>query len=608
MPTIIDSLIVQLGLDSKDVEAKAPGVRDKLAGLEKAAGKTQSGVKDIGKASKDTASELTTLSGKLGSFLAVIGGTVAVRAFVKDTIETNTQLYFLSRNLEMSTQKIFAWGAAAQEMGGSKGTVQNFMRTIASMPGELLTGKMPQLLPLFARMGINFRQPFDQIMVDLSKRFAGMDRKVAFSFGMASGIPEDILNLILQGPGAVQSAIGRTKGFAPSEKEAASAARLKREFTDLELQIVKIGYDLLQKATPALEKFLGFLQEIGSWAQRHEKIVAIITGIAGGLAGIAALGTGLGIVVASWTALIGAIAAAWPVLVVIGIVAALGAAILLLWQDYEVWSEGGKSFFDWSAWTNMISEAAAAWKTLGDKIQNAMEWLGKWISKAAIAMGVDPSMTTAEGQAHAEQKSIEAYNKAHPNHQIVAYNAGQRKIGQQIATAEGFYASRGGYVPNASGSGTHYDSNAKANIPQKSHNPGDILYGDFALAHGATGYILAQGGKKVATFPDDQTGFMAMYALLDSKGYKGLSPEQTISRWQTGSASALLKGVPNASSVPASVGSSTSTSSSSTDNSRVTNIGTINMQNPFGSSAATPSMARGMDWSTLLTQQNAGLQ
>ena len=294
MATIIDSLIVTLGLDSKDVDAKAPGVRSKLADIEKAAGKTETGVKGIGKASKNTAGELTNLTAKMGSFLALVGGTVAVRAFLKDTIDTNTQLYFLSRNLEMSTQRLFAWGAASQELGGNKGTIQNFMRTIAEMPGELLIGRMPQLLPLFSRLGINFLEPVDQIMVDFSKRFAGMDRKVAFSFGMASGIPEDVMNLLLQGPGAVQSAANRTARFAPSGAEAASAAELKRRFTDLELLIVKIGYDILYKVTPGLEAFLDYLQKIGDWAKSHETIVAIIAGVATGLAAIAGIATGLG--------------------------------------------------------------------------------------------------------------------------------------------------------------------------------------------------------------------------------------------------------------------------------------------------------------------------
>jgi hypothetical protein len=587
MPTIIDSLIVQLGLDVKDVDGKAPGVHRKLSDLEKSASKTETGVKGIGKASKDTAGELTVLSSKLASFLAVIGGTVAVRAFVKDTIETNTQLYFLSRNLEMSTQKLFAWGAAAQEIGGNKGAIQNFMRTIAGMPGELLTGKMPQLLPLFARLGISFREPFDKIMVDLSKRFAGMDRKMAFSFGMASGIPEDVMNLLLQGPGAVQAAMVRTKGFGPTEKEAASAAELKRRFTDLELQLVKIGYDLLYKITPYLEKFLDLLQKIGAWAQRHEKIVAIIAGVAAALAAVAALASALGAVSFAWTALAGAVEAAGPFLAVLGIVAALGAAVLLLWNDYRKWAEGGNSWFDWGEFERNVRKAGEAFKWLGGQIEEATNRFENWLRAHGIKVPENAvkkaliwgwNNTTLPGLLGIKIKPSKPES--------------EDDLLERIFTREGFYDT---------------SSSGKQNIPQKAHNPGDILYGDFAVAHGATGYILAQGGKKVATFPDDETGKAAARALLGTKEYANLSPAEAISRWQTGSATALMNGVANASRIPASVSSSSSMSTASTDNSWVTNIGTINLHSPVGGSAMTPSMARGMDWTTLLTQQNAGL-
>jgi hypothetical protein len=580
MATIIDSLIVQLGLDTKNVESKAPGVRKQLSDLEKDAKKTKDTTDDLGKSLKQTGAQL-------GAFLAVLGGTVAVRSFVKDAIDTNTQLYFLSRNLEMNTQKLFAFGAAAQEIGGSKGTIQNFMRTIAGMPGELLIGRMPQLLPLFARLGINFRQPFDQIMLDLSKRFAGMDRKVAFSFGTASGIPDDVMNLLLQGPGAVQSAIGRTAGFGPTGKEAESAARMKRQFTDLELQIVKIGYDLLYKATPALEKFLGVLQAIGAWAQRHEKIVAMIAAVATGLAGIAALATGLGAVAMAWSALTGAIAAAWPVLTIVGIVTALAAAIGLLWDDYKVWAEGGKSYFNWGEFAAGVDATTEAFKSLAQWIENATDRYTKWLKAHGFGWAFDASEKMKQGfggfagAVGTDVSKIQAMN--------------------QIARAEGFY-----------------ESGSKQNIPQRAHNPTDIEYGPFAIAHGATGYVLAQGGKKIATFADEMAGWAAAYALLGTSGYAGLSTEQTISRWQTGRTPGgsspverlmmYLHGVAGASGVPSSVSMGSGSSGTSNDNSRTTHIGTIYLQNPSGQMPMTPSMARGMDWTTLLTQQNFGLQ
>ena len=590
MPTIIDSLIVTLGLDSKDVDAKAPGVRGKLSDLEKAGAKTEKGIKGIGSASKGTASELTVLSSKLASFLAVIGGTVAVRSFVKDAIDTNTQLYFLSRNLDMSTEKLFAWGAAAQEIGGSKAGIQNFAKTIAEMPGQLLVGRMPQLLPLFARMGISFREPFDQIMTDLAKRFAGMDRKTAFSFGIASGIPEDVLNLLLQGPGAVKSAIGRGAAWGPTGKEAESAARLKKEFVDLELQFVKIGYDLLYKVTPYLEKFLGILQSIGAWAQSHQKIVGVIAAIAAAIGSVAALATGIGAVSLAWTALGGALAATWPIWAAVGAIAALAAGFLLLVDDYKVWAQNGKSLFNWGDFTEGINAVTAAWKDLSDKIESAVEWLGKWTDLATKGLGLDKGT-----------RDLDAYNKAHPNAQIKGVSPDTNWLGDYIAHKEGFYDPRG-------------PSNAPQNIPQKAHNPGDIEDSPFARAHGATGYLLAQGGKKIATFPDDNTGFMAMYALLGTKGYANLTGAQTLSRWQTGKVSALasnaaslMNGIPNSHIRDFISDMRSSSSSTSTDNSKTTHIGLITIQNPPGTGAVTPSMARGMDWTTLLTQQNAGI-
>jgi hypothetical protein len=588
MSTVIDSLIVTLGLDSKDVDAKAPGVRQKLADLEKSATKTEHGVKGIGKASKDTAGELTVLSAKLGSFLAVLGGTVAVRAFVKDTIETNTQLYFLSRNLEMNTQKLFAWGVAAQELGGGKGSLQNFFRSIAAIPGQLLTGQTPPLLTLFARLGINFNDDPNKIMMEFAKRFEGVDRKKAWSFLSASGLDDTTINEILLGPSAMKAQQARDKLFAPPKALTDISPKLKTQLVDIGAQFVKVGYDLLTMALPALEKFLSILESIGAWSEGHEKIVAVIAGVVTALTGIVALGSAVGYITIGLGALLPiltAVGSALPTVAVAGIVAALAAGIVLLAQDYKVWSEGGTSLFDWTEFEKNVRKAGEAFGWLGDKIEKATDAFKKWL----VAHGVKVP-DNAAGEAGAW----------YWNHMtlpgLLGIKIKPRKpdevdsILDQIFTREGFYDS---------------SSSGKQTIPQKAHNPGDIEYGDFAISHGATGYVLAQGGKKIASFPDDATGKAAARALLGTKGYAGLSRQQAISRWQTGSA--LANGVSNASSVSSSVSSGPSSSSVSTDNSKVTHIGTINLSNPSGSAAMTPSMVRGMDWNTLLTQQNFGL-
>ena len=63
-------------------------------------------------------------------------------------------------------------------------------------------------------------------------------------------------------------------------------------------------------------------------------------------------------------------------------------------------------------------------------------------------------------------------------------------------------------------------------LAQRNHNPGNIISGTFANSHGAIG-----SGAGYATFPDDETGWAALRALLSGPAYKGLSVEVAINRY-----------------------------------------------------------------------------
>ena len=61
---------------------------------------------------------------------------------------------------------------------------------------------------------------------------------------------------------------------------------------------------------------------------------------------------------------------------------------------------------------------------------------------------------------------------------------------------------------------------------QRNHNPGDIEWGKFTQAHGAT-----HGDPHFAVFPDDATGFAAMKALFEAQAYKGLTVAEALNKW-----------------------------------------------------------------------------
>lgn len=67
--------------------------------------------------------------------------------------------------------------------------------------------------------------------------------------------------------------------------------------------------------------------------------------------------------------------------------------------------------------------------------------------------------------------------------------------------------------------------NVEGSRPNRNNNPGDIEYGRFAKAHGATA-----GDPRFAIFPDADSGFSAMRALLQG-AYLGLTVEQALNKW-----------------------------------------------------------------------------
>lgn len=66
-------------------------------------------------------------------------------------------------------------------------------------------------------------------------------------------------------------------------------------------------------------------------------------------------------------------------------------------------------------------------------------------------------------------------------------------------------------------------------LAQTDHNPGNVIYGTFAAAHGAINQNIAL--SLYATFPDDATGWAALRALISGPAYKGLTVEIAINRY-----------------------------------------------------------------------------
>lgn len=370
MPTVIDSLIVRLGLDPKELDKKAPASTRKLKDLEQQGKKTEGEVKQLGATAKESSSGFETLAKSVTGFLALIGGTMAIRHFIDDQVEMNAQLERMSKNLGINVSTLSAWGNAVEEVGGSAQGLQGTMDMLSKSQTDLMLTGQSSLIPFFSALGLSLAdvngkaRPVDAILLDLADRFSRMDRTTANNMGRMMGIDPDTMNLLLQGRKELELTIARQKEHnAVTKAQAEQAVKLQRAIVDVKQTFNALGRDLLQRAAPALEAFANWLQRVGEWAQRNGEFIADFAKVLGA--------------VAAAVTLIGV--AASPLALVTAGVVALAAAVALLWQDYQTWKRGGDSLIDWSKWQPGIDAAVSGVHALTGAIDGLKSTYKAWL-------------------------------------------------------------------------------------------------------------------------------------------------------------------------------------------------------------------------------------
>ena len=232
-----------------------------------------------------------------------------------------------------------------------------------------------------------------------------------------------------------------------------------------------------------------------------------------------------------------------PILAAVAAIAAMGVALGVLADDYKAWKSGSTgSFFDWSAiepGVQAFKKAFADLKAIGKDAMGAIyyEAAAAWRAshgdfkgaKQAMDMSDEYVRGVASHAIHDGDKEADVASKTRAN-----LKASGGKPTANFEDAPNATASAGGTsvgsmsLPDAIAHVEGFDATGKSkNRPTRDNNPGDIRYSPFALAHGAVG----KDSAGFAIFPDADTGKRALYALLQTKGYKDKTVDQLVARY-----------------------------------------------------------------------------
>ena len=385
MATVIDTLFMELGIDSSNFSREAKQAVSKLDDMteafEKAEAKTGKSGKGLDKHAEKVkqnvkqAKNLTEAMGKVAkgaaALFALVTGSNALDKLIREAAEANVQLDNLSRNIGMSRNQLQAWGGMAEMAGGSAEGMKGSLAGLSMGITRLTTMGDTSMVPFFNAFGVALlnadgkARDLDSIMLDLSDRFSKMDRVQAYNLAKSMGLDDGTINTLMLGRAEMEKMLEMQRNLYHSgEKEIAVSRELTRSRAYLNQQWDALKNMLADALAPHLLRLVKLVSSFADFLMRNENTMKhVFEGVAFVLGAV--------LIPVLWSAVTALYAFIAPFALAAAAVAALGAAFVLLYDDYKTWAEGGKSLFDWGAFTGYIRTS----KVSVDSLNSAFAYL-----------------------------------------------------------------------------------------------------------------------------------------------------------------------------------------------------------------------------------------
>lgn len=347
---------------------------------------------------------------KLG--VAVEAAALSVVAFTTKISSGLDELYWASQRTGATVAGIQAIGYAASQTGSSAAAARNSLESLARF-----IRTSPGAEGFLNRLGVQTRdasgqmRSMESIFSGVGQRLSSMPYYRANQYASMLGIDENTLMAMRRGMGefgAQYSATAKAIGFN-ADAAAKSSNRFMtsmREFTMIAgMARDKIGSSLTDGLAGSLDRLRK--QILDNFPAIERGVMAVIKGILwlSDVIGRAAMRLiqAAGQISDWWKGLdddskklievLGGVLVVWRLLNAemwaspVTWVMALVGALLLLWEDYQTWKEGGKSLIDWSKWQPEIEQAKKAFIWLRDALIGLKDNLGGWKNTLELIFG-----------------------------------------------------------------------------------------------------------------------------------------------------------------------------------------------------------------------------
>lgn len=274
MPTIIDSLVVTLGLDSSGFKKGQKEVKKGLDDTRKNADQT---AKDMEAAGKRAASFFGSIRTELLALVGVTLSAQGIKTFITNMTSDLMRLGIESRALDISAKSLDGWERAAAAAGSTAvrmaGTLGNFQKTLTN----IRTGG-GQDDPLFGALasfagatGANFDYQNDnaeKIMRKIASNWGKLSKDAQRRFGGMFGFDNATQQGLANGS-LVQDADRFAKISRATDEATRKALEFNRRLEQMKQNFSAASQVLYEALIPYVEKLIPLIEKFGIWISTH---------------------------------------------------------------------------------------------------------------------------------------------------------------------------------------------------------------------------------------------------------------------------------------------------------------------------------------------------
>ncbi|WP_292461694.1 hypothetical protein, partial [Mesorhizobium sp.] len=277
MPTVIDSLIVTLGLDPKDFTDQQKKTSESWL---KTVNAFRKGGKDVEESSKKAAETVNLITRRVLELFAVITGSQALSEFVRKLTNADASLGRFASSLGESPQRIAAWENAAERFGGSADATASTLERVnkqlynLNKNGEALPREFSQL-QAWTGMRIDPNHGLDRYLSDVAaalQRLHQIDAGAAHNVAQALGIDPATEQLMYKMGAGIDVYLDKLqKSLSPSNDAIESAQKQQASWAELLQHIIALANAIYDKLGPVLvdaaAKMSAWIDKNQAWIQ-----------------------------------------------------------------------------------------------------------------------------------------------------------------------------------------------------------------------------------------------------------------------------------------------------------------------------------------------------